>query len=341
MKRKIANAVLLTLCVLGLAVLTGALPVTAWPGPALPVYIETAGRESPPAETPFLPQAADREDLSAPEEAAPSPSPAPPSEQIPAPEVSPAEPHVRLIPTTITGPDLLDNNTAYDIDTRELLEEDLSLALPPEGYQVLILHTHTTEAYTTDGGGSDGAYRTTDPEFSVVRVGEELADVLTGYGLHVLHDTCLYDYPSYSGSYTRSGSAVEEHLAAWPGIRVVIDLHRDALGDEQNVYKTLADIEGEEAAQLMFVMGSDVNLEHPQWRENLKLALRLQSRIQERYPTLMRPTLLCDYRYNQQLAPGSLLLEVGTTGNTLEEALAAVRLFGEVAGPFLAGCIAE
>jgi len=134
---------------------------------------------------------------------------------------------------------------------------------------------------------------------------------------------------------------VEAYLAAYPSIRVVIDLHRDALGDEQVVYRTLADIDGLEAAQLMFVMGTDVNLDHPLWRENLKLALTLQDLVQSRYPTLMRPTVLCDYRYNQQFLPGCLLLEVGTCGNTLEEAITAVQLFGSIAGPYLASCLEE
>ena len=313
MKLKALNAALLTVCVFLMAVLAGAIPVTARADPSG----ETSGDSVPPI---------------------PAATPAPASygsDESSAP---------RMIATTITGDSMVDNDTYYDVDPEALLEEDIPLSLPADGPQVLILHTHATEAYTPEPGESyDGAedYRTTDPENSVLRVGEELARVLTDCGLQVIHDTTLHDYPSYNGSYARSGATAEEYLAAYPGIRVIIDLHRDALGDGERIYKTLADIDGTEAAQLMFVMGTDVNLEHPLWRENLKLALGLQEAVQARYPTLMRPVVLCDCRYNQQLTPGCLLLEVGTAGNTLEEALTGVRLFGEIAGPFLAERIGE
>ncbi len=216
-------------------------------------------------------------------------------------------------------------------------------ALPAEGVQILIVHTHTTEAYTptkAEAYVAEGDYHTTDQEHSVVRVGEALAEALRGYGLRVMHDTTIHDYPSYNGSYARSGETVEECLAAHPEIALVIDLHRDALGDDDVVYKPLADVDGLEAAQLMFVVGTDINLENPDWRGNLSLALTLQSAIAARYPTLMRPVSLCASRYNQQLLPGgSLLLEVGANGNTLEEAIAGVGLFAQIVGPLLASWV--
>lgn len=326
MKLKIANAVLLLLCFSLLAILSGAIPALTR---ADAVSAELMSDEPAPDAEP------------APEET-PEPTPEPtPATAAPAPTEPPAEteiPGPRLIATTITADSLLDNDTYYDIDVAEYLAAGVDLTLAADGYQVLILHTHTTEAYTPESPGlyrETDAYRTTDPDYSVVRVGEELAAALSAYGLNVLHDTELHDYPSYTGSYERSGTAIEEYLAAYPGIRLVIDLHRDALGDEEVLYKTLADIDGMEAAQVMFVMGSDVNLEHPHWQENLRLALTLQAAVAARYPTLMRPTVLCDYRYNQQLSPGCLLLEVGTSGNTLKEALTAVNLFAEAAGPLM------
>ena len=334
MKLKIITASLLLLCFGWLAILTGAVPLLTQADAASG---DVLSDEPSPAETssptlsPTPTAAAVAEEASA--ETAP--------EDVPATE-EPQPP--RLVTTTITADGLLDNDTDYDIDTDALLAAGVDLTLPTEGYQVLILHTHATEAYTPEAEElyrESDAYRTTDPEHSVLRVGEELADALSAWGLNVLHDTTLYDYPSYSGSYTRSGQAVEEYLAAYPSIRLVIDLHRDALGDDQVVYRTLADIDGVYAAQIMFVMGTDVNLDHPAWRENLALALTLQTAVQARYPTLMRPTVLCDYRYNQQLSPGCLLMEVGTSGNTLPEALEAVRRFAETAGPVLASWIAE
>jgi len=183
------------------------------------------------------------------------------------------------------------------------------------------------------------SYRTTDIQPSVVRVGEELKTALEAYGLQVLHDTNFYDYPSYTGSYARSGAAVTAYLAQYPSISLVIDLHRDALGTESTIYKTVTDVQGTTAAQIMFVMGTDENLYHPHWQENLKLALKLQNATAALYPELMRPIELSSYRYNEQLTTGSMLMEVGTSGNTLQEALEAVRLFAKAAGPVLASLV--
>ncbi len=329
MKQKLLAAGLLFCCFCWLAVLTGTLPVLTPAGAISAEWLPSPEPSPSPTQTP---------------EPAESSSPSPTETFIPSEiiEESPTpieEPDDRLIPTTITGPSLLDNDTDYGLDEEELLAEGVRLPLPSEGAQILIVHTHTTEAYRStaeDPYDDEGDCRTTDPAHNVVRVGDALAEALARYGLRVVHDTTIHDDPSYSGSYARSGETVEARLAEEPGIALVIDLHRDALGDGDVTYKTLADIDGVEAAQLMFVMGSDVNLDHPNWRENLRLALTLHRAVAERYPTLMRPTVLCDYRYNQQLSPGALLLEVGTSGNTMAEAIEGVERFAEVVGPILA-----
>ena len=125
-------------------------------------------------------------------------------------------------------------------------------------------------------------------------------------------------------------------MADYTDLAVVIDLHRDALGDGDVVYKTVAHEGSSPAAQILLLVGTGENgLYHPYWRENLKLALHLQQSIVARYPTLARPVALKQERYNQQLTTGSLLLEVGSSGNTLPEALEAVRLFAECTGPVL------
>ena len=274
-----------------------------------------------------------------------SPSPtlftaAPPSES-PAPDGAASA----VLTTTITGESILNNTTGYAVDAAALLAEPLSQRLPAEGPQVLIIHTHSSEAYTPDGTDiyvpTDTA-RTEDTNFNVVRVGDELQRMLESYGLTVLHDRGIYDSPSYTGSYARSCAAVESYLSQYPDIAVVIDLHRDALGSGDTVYKTVAELSGRPAAQVMLVAGSgESGLEHPNWRENLKLALALQERMNRMYPTLARPLALVPERYNQHLTTGSFILEVGSSGNTLREALAAVRLFGEAAGPLLAELAAE
>ena len=167
-------------------------------------------------------------------------------------------------------------------------------------------------------------------------MGDELAKQLEQAGLRVLHDREIYDYPSYTGSYERSGAAVAGYLEEYPDIAVVLDLHRDALGADGVVYKTMAEEEHVVASQIMLLVGTDESgLEHPRWRENLALALYLQEAVGRLHPTLMRPVAVVPQRYNQHLTQGSLILEVGSSGNTLQEALAAVRLFAEAAGPAL------
>ena len=271
----------------------------------------------------------------------PSPSPAPEPEETPevlvtVMETQPAE---EIRETTIFSGQLLKNGTGYEPDVEALLEAGPGLRLPAEGPQILIVHTHGSEAYTPAGldlyDASD-ANRTQDPRYSVIRVGDELAERLEAQGLRVLHDREIYDYPSYTGSYSRSGEAVQRYLEQYPGIALVIDLHRDALGADGVVYKTMAEEEGSVASQIMLLVGTDESgLEHPNWQQNLSLALYLQQAAVSAHPTLMRPVSLVPQRYNQQLSPGSLLLEVGSSGNTLQEALAAVRLFADAAGPAL------
>ncbi|MBQ6465801.1 MAG: stage II sporulation protein P, partial [Oscillospiraceae bacterium] len=241
--------------------------------------------------------------------------------------------------TSITGGLAIKNLTNYEVDLAALLAETPPVRLPAEGAQILIVHTHGSEAYTPAGldryEASD-SHRTQDERCSVIRVGDELAAVWEAAGLRVRHDRNVYDYPSYTGSYARSGAAVEAALAEEPGIAVVIDLHRDALGDGDVTYKIMAEETGVVASQLMLLVGTDESgLSHPGWRDNLVFALYLQRAADAAYPTLMRPVDLVPQRYNQQLCPGMLLLEVGSDGNTLQEALAAARLFGEATAPAL------
>lgn len=250
-----------------------------------------------------------------------------------------SSPSADIRPTTISGGLKLKNETGYTVDVEQILQEGPQLRLPAEGPQILIIHTHGSEAYTPAGLDryqTDDPNRTEDCHYNVIRVGDELASRLEEQGLRVLHDREIYDYPSYTGSYGRSAEAVERYLEEYPDIAVVIDLHRDALGADGVVYKTMAEEEGTVASQIMILVGTDDSgLEHPNWRSNLSLALYLQDAVTREHPTLMRPVSLVPQRYNQQLTGGSLILEVGCSGNTLQEALAAVRLFAGAAGPAL------
>lgn len=200
--------------------------------------------------------------------------------------------------------------------------------------QVLIFHTHGSEAYTPPPGEdyeSSGDHRTRDASASVIRVGDEMAEALSAHGISVLHDRELYDDPAYNGAYNRSLAAVEGYLAKYPGIRLVIDVHRDAVSDASgNMYKVVADEGANSPAQMTLVMGSDAGgLYYPAWRDNLHLAIALQEYISQEHPTLMRPMLLRKSRYNQHVSTGALLVEVGAAGNSLAEACAAARIFAD------------
>lgn len=225
------------------------------------------------------------------------------------------------------------NRTELELDSSLLGEGQVDVSLG-EGPQILIVHTHGSEAYSMSDGEiyeESDPYRTTDCTHNVVRVGEEMATVFRAYGFQVIHDTTLCDYPAYNGAYDRSKALVEQWMEQYPSIRVVLDVHRDALvGGEGEVYKMVSEEAGRKVAQVMMVLGTDAGgAEHPRWRDNMAFALTLQRNLVKGYSSLARPTVLRKSRYNQHLSPGAVLVEVGGHGNTLTEAIAGGRLWAD------------
>lgn len=191
--------------------------------------------------------------------------------------------------------------------------------------QVLLYHTHTTEAFLDDT-------RSRDLNRSVVAVGDQIAAQLEAAGIGVLHDKTVHDYPSYNGSYDRSKVTMQNDLKKYPGIQVTLDIHRDAMGTADGTrIKPTAVINGKKAAQVMIISGCDDDgtLGYPNWEYNLRLAVRLQKSLADRYPGLARPLNFCARKYNQNLTKGSLLVEIGTEVNTLDEAKYTGELFGK------------
>lgn len=227
----------------------------------------------------------------------------------------------------------ISNIAKADVDISELLN------LPNEnrGGSVLILHTHTCEAYTPTKENNykpTDDFRTTDPNFNVIRIGDEIAKALTDRGINVIHDTTICDEPSFNDSYNNSLGLAKKHLAENPDIKVILDVHRDSIAGENG--EQIKTVGAEGTSQLMFVVGTNMTgLEHPLWRQNLSFALKLQKQIIGKYPNLMRPINLRANRFNQQVCTGSLIVEVGCDGNTLEEALNAARIFGAELGEYL------
>ena len=195
--------------------------------------------------------------------------------------------------------------------------------------QVLIMHTHATEDYRLSAGlwfaPGDGA-RSTDRSVNMCAVGRVMADTLNAAGICTLHDETLNDYPSYTGSYANSRAVVQQYLAQYPSIKVVLDVHRDAIERENGVRcAPVCTIDGRQAAQVMIICGCDngTSVQLPAWRQNLRFAAAWESSMEAKYPGFTRPVLFSYRFYNQDLTTGSLLIEIGGHGNNLNEALYA------------------
>ena len=226
----------------------------------------------------------------------------------------------------------LSNQTLYE--ESQLLPE---FRIQKDGSpQVLIMHTYTTESfepYERTAYDTDFNYRTTDSSKNVVMVGEAIAEQLETAGIGVIHDVTVHDYPSYTGSYERSAETVRNLLLQYPGIKIVLDIHRDAVGGNGVIKQPVAEIDGKKAAQIMIISGCDDGTMHmPEYLKNFRFSCLLQQQLESDYPGLTRPVLF-DYRkYNQDLTTGSILIEVGSHGNTLGQ----VQYSGELIGRSLA-----
>lgn len=226
----------------------------------------------------------------------------------------------------------INNTSNYTADVAAFLQQPLAWDLTQDGPTVLILHTHGTESYAnTENYTEYVPYRTLDPAYNIISIGQAISDRLTAGGIQVLHDTTAHDYPSYTDSYNHARNAIQSYLDEYPSIRLVLDIHRDSVEDEsgQQISPTVP-CNGEEAAQLMLVMGTDANgLIHPDWQENMALAVKLHAQLEKTCPGICRPLCLRTQRYNQDLSSGALLIEVGTAGNTRQEALAAAEVLSQ------------
>lgn len=223
----------------------------------------------------------------------------------------------------------INNETSFDIDIDALLSENFSLG-NEKGPLVLIVHTHTTESYTPSGQNNytpDDSTRTQDKNYNMVRIGNVFEQIFKDSGIDVIHDESINDYPSYNGSYKKTLSIIEDYIKKYPSIRIVLDIHRDGMTKKDGTkLKVCADINGEKSSQVMVLCGSNEGgLEHNNWKENLKLGLHIQAVMAKKYPGIARPLHLVRERYNQHATTGSLILEIGTDGNTLEEAMCGAK----------------
>ena len=218
------------------------------------------------------------------------------------------------------------NTTSYQVDMEALLTKALDWNLCSDEPTVLILHAHATESYA----GTKN-YRSEEEDQNMLAIGDRLEQLLENAGIGVIHDRTLHDAPSYNGSYASARTSMKAYLEKYPSIRLVLDLHRDAAEDAQGnqIGYTLATEQGE-AAKMLMVVGTDAGgLTHPDWQENMALAVKLHAQLQKKHPGICRSLQIRTSRFNQDLSPGALLVEVGSAGNTREEAMLAVEILAQ------------
>ena len=253
------------------------------------------------------------------------------------PETTPAtEPEEEMAQAVFSPGDasLVDINSVcgYDTDLATWLQQPLQWDLTTDEPTVLILHTHGSESYKkTEDYKESSDYRTLNNSYNMVSVGEVLAQTLEAGGIHVVHDKTLHDYPSFSSAYGNARSAIKECLKKYPSIKMVLDLHRDAVSSSDGKQPSLTTkVNGQKVAQLMLVVGTDANgLAHPDWPENMALAVKLHAQLEKRYPGICRPISFRKQRFNQDLSAGAMIIEIGAAGNNRSEALLSAQLLGE------------
>ena len=208
-------------------------------------------------------------------------------------------------------------------DLEALLTQTLSWNLYGEEPTVLILHTHSTESYTRqeEPYTEVSAWRTLDESYNMLAIGAQVAQILNEAGIPTIQDTQMYDYPSYNGAYVRARKATSKALEEYPSVLLVLDLHRDASEGNRQM-RTQVKANGEDSAQLMVVVGTN----HENYEQNLSLGLKLHAQLEQQAPGIMRPLQLRAQRFNQDLCPASLIIEVGSAGNTHAEARCAAQL---------------
>lgn len=311
----IALAVLLRL--ICTVVLGDSMPIFAHPQLASFLLYSESGRDSEPQEQTNAPSTDPTESTAETTE---------PTE----PDVPP-EPSVTVEKPEFTSEDVQYVSVTYGCklrpDLTDLLTKPLSLDLTQDAPTVLILHTHGTEAYTPTADSQyeeyGGSYRTTDERYNLISIGDELTRLLEERGISVIHDRTQHDLNDYNDSYDNSRAAVQEYLRQYPSIQLVLDMHRDAATYADGTqWPTSATVDGEDSAQVMLVVGTNATgLSHPNWQNNLALAEKLNVAMERVCSGVARPINLRGSRFNQDLLPGALIVEVGSAGNTYEEAL--------------------
>lgn len=220
------------------------------------------------------------------------------------------------------------------LNIEDLLSVDCTIDKETEGPQILLYHTHSQEGFADSKPGVE--------EDTIVGAGEILAEYLEGYGFQVYHHKKKYDVESRDYAYSNALPEVEQLLKDNPGIKVVIDLHRDAVAEDT---KLITQIQGREMAKVMFFNGlgrtkanGEISyLKNPYLKENLAFSFQMKMVCDEYYPGFARNIYLRAYRYNMHLCPKTLLIELGAQTNTKEEITNALEPLAHALSMVLSG----
>lgn len=232
-------------------------------------------------------------------------------------------------PIVSSGKINIKNETGFTIDIKKLLNEPLKLAPDKKGPKILIYHTHTTECFLKSAdeiGKSNTPSRTTNNKYNVVRVGNALINNLQKYNIDVLHNTTIHD-ADYNSSYVKSLNTLTDYVDKYSSFKMAIDLHRDAASGGK--LRAVKKINGKNVAEIMFVIGTDAKLSNPRWKENLKLAIKVQARLNEICPGIAKPIYVSKNRYNQHLMNGSVIVEIGGDGNVIDECVRSTSFLAQ------------
>lgn len=298
-----------------LRLLSGFLPVLSSEAVSVMLFLQT-GRLVRPGNIIFTPDPTEQTDPT-------SPDPTQPEQP---------EPELPVFSAGDAALLTINSSFRYEADLAALLTQPLTWDLSADAPTVLIVHSHGSESYAPTGEYAEvSPYHTLESDYNMLSIGEYVAQLLTAEGISVLHDTVLHDQPSYDASYSNSRASIQKYLEEYPSIQLVLDLHRDSIEDEDGnqVVQTVF-AENETLAPLMLVVGTDYGgLNHPAWRENLSLALKLQTQLEGLCPGICRNINLRSQRFNQDLSPGTLLIEMGSSGNSRQEALRSAEVLAE------------
>ena len=211
----------------------------------------------------------------------------------------------------------LSNETTYKIDIESFISKSINYNAVSSEPKILIMHTHGSESYIDQSS----TYRSEDKNKNMVYIGNVIENELKKRGISVIHDTTLCDMPSYNNSYVKAQELIGSYIKKYPSIEFVFDIHRDAISDKDGVPTKLICENDPNCAQAMIVCGTDLlGLNHPYWQDNLTLGLKIQKKATEKYPGLLRNLNLRKERFNMHMTKGSLIFEIGTYANSLNEA---------------------